>query len=70
MAVGGMGDALTGCIAALRAQGLDSEQAAVCGALLHGVAGDVAAGAGGERGLLPRDLIDALRALANPVAAA
>lgn len=66
MAVGGMGDALTGCIAALRAQGLDSEQAAVCGALLHGAAGDRAARDGGERGLLPTDLIAALRPLANP----
>ncbi|MCD9029967.1 NAD(P)H-hydrate dehydratase [Luteimonas sp. BDR2-5] len=66
MAVGGMGDALTGCIAALRAQGLDSEAAAVCGALLHGVAGDTAARDGGERGLLPSDLIAALRPLANP----
>ncbi len=66
MAVGGMGDALTGCIAALRGQGLDSETAAVCGALLHGVAGDVAAADGGERGLLPSDLIAQLRALANP----
>lgn len=66
MASGGMGDVLSGSIAALRAQGLDAEQAAACGALLHGVAGDVAATRGGERGLLPGDLIDALRACANP----
>lgn len=61
MAVGGMGDALTGIIAALRAQGLSATRAAVAGALLHAVAGDRAAAAGGQRGLLPSDLIAALR---------
>ncbi|UNK43528.1 NAD(P)H-hydrate dehydratase [Luteimonas sp. S4-F44] len=66
MATGGMGDALTGVIAALRAQGLDPESAAACGALLHAAAGDVAARSGGERGLLPVDLVAALRPLANP----
>ncbi|MEN5115759.1 NAD(P)H-hydrate dehydratase [Luteimonas sp. TWI662] len=66
MATGGMGDALTGVIAALRGQGLDPESAAACGALLHAAAGDVAARSGGERGLLPVDLIAALRPLANP----
>lgn len=64
MAVGGMGDLLTGCIAALRAQGFAPFEAACCGALLHAVAGDDAAIAG-ERGLLPSDLLDALRARAN-----
>jgi NAD(P)H-hydrate epimerase len=66
MAVGGMGDVLTGVIAALRAQGLDAFDAACCGALLHAVAGDVAATSGGQRGLLPSDLLGCLRALANP----
>ncbi|HEY4529568.1 MAG TPA: NAD(P)H-hydrate dehydratase [Luteimonas sp.] len=61
MAVGGMGDALTGIIAALRAQGLAAAAAAVGGTLLHAVAGDGAAAAGGARGLLPTDLIAALR---------
>ena len=70
MATGGMGDVLTGIIAALRAQGLDTEDAAVCGALLHAVAGDAAAARGGERGLLPGDVIDTLRACANPGASA
>jgi NAD(P)H-hydrate epimerase len=64
MAVGGMGDVLTGAIAALRAQGLDAFDAATAGALLHAVAGDVAA-RGGERGLLPRDLVARLRDVAN-----
>jgi len=66
MAVGGMGDVLTGVIAALRAQGLEAFDAACCGPLLHGAAGDVAARDGGERGLLPSDLLLPLRRLANP----
>src|SRR5690606_1308208 len=65
MAAGGMGDVLTGAIAALRAQGLDAFDAARCGALLHAHAGDLAARAG-ERGLLPSDLLACLRAAANP----
>jgi len=64
MAVGGMGDLLTGCIAALRAQGLAAFESACCGALLHAVAGDTAAQAG-ERGLLPSDLLDPMRTWAN-----
>ena len=66
MAVGGMGDLLTGVIGALRAQGLDPFDAACCGALLHSAAGDAAARGGGERGLLPSDLLPHLRMLANP----
>ena len=66
MAVGGMGDVLTGVIAALRAQGFDAFDAASFGALLHAAAGDVAARDGGERGLLPSDLFVALRRLVNP----
>ena len=66
MAVGGMGDLLTGVIGALRAQGLDPFDAACCGALLHSAAGDAAARDGGERGLLPSDLLPHLRLLANP----
>jgi len=65
MAVGGMGDLLTGCIAALRAQGFEAFEAACCGALLHAVAGDTAAVQTGERGLLPSDLLDGLRLWAN-----
>ena len=65
MAVGGMGDVLTGCIAALRAGGCDALAAATSGALLHAVAGDDAAAEGGERGLLPQDLFPALRRRAN-----
>lgn len=66
MAVGGMGDVLTGCVAALRAQGMQPFEAATAGALLHACAGDRAAAAGGERGLLPSDLFPHLREGANP----
>lgn len=67
MATGGMGDLLTGVIAALRAQGLPAFDAASCGALLHAHAGDLAA-RDGERGLLPSDLLPYLRRCANPAA--
>lgn len=65
MGVGGTGDVLTGVIAALRAQGLAIEAAAQVGVLVHALAGDRAAQAG-ERGMLPSDLIDQLRAVVNP----
>ncbi len=64
MAVAGMGDVLTGCIASLRAQGLPAFDAARFGALLHAAAEDVAA-LQGERGLLPSDLFVPLRTLVN-----
>ncbi|HYM85714.1 MAG TPA: NAD(P)H-hydrate dehydratase [Pseudoxanthomonas sp.] len=64
MAVGGMGDVLTGVVVALRASGLSAFDAASAGALLHSLAGDAAA-ADGERGLLPSDLFPYLRRLAN-----
>ena len=67
MAVGGMGDLLTGCIAALRAQGFPAHDAAVAGALLHAAGGDAATRDDGERGLLPSDLVPWLRRLANPM---
>jgi hydroxyethylthiazole kinase-like uncharacterized protein yjeF len=66
MAVGGMGDVLTGVIAGLLAQGLPLAESARLGVCVHARAGDVAA-EHGERGLLARDLIQVLRPLANPV---
>jgi len=64
MAGGGMGDVLTGVIAALLAQGLALGDAAALGAALHAAAGDLAA-ADGERGLLASDLFGPLRRLVN-----
>ena len=69
MASGGMGDVLTGVVAALVAQGLPLADAARTGTYLHARAGDLAA-AEGERGLLALDLMPALRRLANPAAVA
>jgi len=43
MAKGGSGDALTGLITGLLAQGLSPLKAALCGAYLHGLAGDFCA---------------------------
>jgi len=67
MATGGMGDLLTGVVAALRGQGMAAGDAALAGALLHAAAGDAAARGDGERGLLPSDLMPWLRRLANPM---
>lgn len=68
MASGGMGDLLTGIIAALLAQGCSAWQAACLGVGLHARAGDRAAQAG-ERGLLASDLLLPLRSLLNGAAA-
>lgn len=64
MAAPGMGDALTGVIAAFIAQGLPLAAAARAGVQTHARAGDRAAQAG-ERGLMVRDLIAELRAVIN-----
>jgi NAD(P)H-hydrate epimerase len=64
MASGGMGDALTGLIAGLLAQGLNLLDAAQLGVCLHASAGDKAAG-NTPRGLLASDLIDEIRGLVN-----
>ena len=64
MASGGMGDVLTGVVAALRAQRLSAWDAACFGTALHARAGDLAAGTA-PRGLVASDLFAALRELAN-----
>ncbi|MDR1263490.1 MAG: NAD(P)H-hydrate dehydratase [Oscillospiraceae bacterium] len=60
MAKGGMGDTLTGIIAALLAQGLSLYDAARVGAYMHGRAGSRAAAEHGERSALASDLSDYL----------
>ncbi|MCR5085052.1 MAG: NAD(P)H-hydrate dehydratase [Succinivibrionaceae bacterium] len=65
MATGGMGDLLTGVIAALLGQGLSLSQAAVCGACVHGRAGRICGDQDGVVGTLPLDLAPLLRRLAN-----
>jgi NAD(P)H-hydrate epimerase len=64
MASGGMGDLLTGIVAALMAQGCSAWEAACLGVGLHARAGDRAA-RDGERGLLATDLLGPLRLLLN-----
>ncbi|WP_397573954.1 NAD(P)H-hydrate dehydratase [Silanimonas sp.] len=63
MASAGMGDALTGLVAALRAQGLSPCDAAWVGALAHSAAADAL---GRGRGLLASDVIGAFGPLLNP----
>ncbi len=65
MASGGMGDVLTGVIAALRAQGLSGYDAARLGAMVHARAADAAAQQAGPRGLLATDLLSFLRTELN-----
>jgi hydroxyethylthiazole kinase-like uncharacterized protein yjeF len=65
MASAGMGDALSGIIAGLVAQGLLLSDAAKLGVWLHATAGDTAAAEKGERGLLASDLMPQLHHLVN-----
>lgn len=60
MAKGGMGDALTGIIGALLAQGLAPFDAARAGVFVHGRAGDLASEKLGERAMQTTDLIEHL----------
>jgi NAD(P)H-hydrate epimerase len=57
MATGGTGDALTGIITGLLAQGYSSLHASLLGVYLHGLAGDEAAKVTGEEALTAGDLI-------------
>jgi len=73
MASGGMGDVLTGLIAGLIAQGAHPTHAAVAGAYLHGIAGDIARDKVGEKALtagsvlktMP-DVFKAIEEMVNP----
>lgn len=62
MATGGMGDVLTGLIAALLAQGLAPFEAACLGVHIHGLAGDLCAERIGQVGFLAREVADAIPA--------
>jgi ADP-dependent NAD(P)H-hydrate dehydratase / NAD(P)H-hydrate epimerase len=64
MASGGNGDVLTGVIAALMAQGHSAFDSAVQGVVVHAHAGDRAA-LHGERGMLARDVLNAIRPVIN-----
>lgn len=58
MATGGSGDALTGIITALLAQGYKPEAAAVAGVFIHGTAGDIGAEIQGQYGLSGLDIAE------------
>ncbi|MCM1005614.1 MAG: NAD(P)H-hydrate dehydratase [Prevotella sp.] len=60
MATAGSGDVLTGVITSLTAQGYKPETAAVVGAYIHGLAGDMAAQEKGQLGMTASDIIDNL----------
>jgi len=57
LSTAGSGDILTGIVTALVAQGLSLQWGAVCGAYLHGLAGDLLADQAGERGHMAGDLL-------------
>ncbi|MCH8204966.1 MAG: NAD(P)H-hydrate dehydratase [Candidatus Hydrogenedentes bacterium] len=57
MATGGTGDILTGLLGGLMAQGMEGMDAALLAVYVHGLAGDLAAEAWTERGMVASDLI-------------
>ena len=63
MAVGGSGDVLAGILTGLLGQGMAPLKAAVCGAWLHGAAGDLCAAELGQYAMLPTDMLNALSRL-------
>lgn len=60
MASGGMGDVLTGVVAALLCQGYDPFIACCLGVFVHGYAADIVARDKGEIGLTATDLVESL----------
>lgn len=65
MASAGMGDVLSGTIAAMLLQMPNLFDAARLSAYLHGRAADIIAGQSGQRGMLASDLLTQLRSLVN-----
>jgi NAD(P)H-hydrate epimerase len=60
MATAGSGDVLTGMITGLLAQRYSSEQAAIFGVYLHGLAGDIAAKEFSQEAMIAADIIDSI----------
>lgn len=60
MATAGSGDVLTGIIAGLLTERYETMEAAALGVYIHGLAGEYAGKAYGERAVMASDLIDAL----------
>ena len=66
LAVPGSGDVLSGCIGAFLAMGLDAFDAAVLGANVHGLAGDLLSRLGTD-GVLASEIAHALRKVINEI---
>ncbi len=64
MATAGMGDILSGIIAAMIAQGVSVQNASIYGVLVHALAGDKAAELG-EKGMIATDLFKHFQAVLN-----
>jgi NAD(P)H-hydrate epimerase len=62
LATAGSGDVLAGALVGLLAQGLAPFDAAVCGAYLHALAGEIARGEIGDAGVIASDLVARLPA--------
>ncbi len=62
MATGGSGDVLTGLTAAVLGQHADAVEAAILAVYVHGIAGDLAAEALSQRGMIASDLLRFLSA--------
>ncbi len=60
MATAGSGDVLSGIIAGMISQGVDTQEAAEAGVYLHGLAGDMAAEQKTEPGMIASDIIEAI----------
>jgi NAD(P)H-hydrate repair Nnr-like enzyme with NAD(P)H-hydrate dehydratase domain len=60
MATAGSGDVLAGAIVGVRAQGLPPFEAALVGAYLHGLAGELARDSLGDAGVVAGDLMGML----------
>jgi hydroxyethylthiazole kinase-like uncharacterized protein yjeF len=66
MSSAGMGDVLTGMIAAFIAQGLTADNAMLLAVYLHGAAGDALAGQGIAIGMTAMEVMESARRLLNP----
>lgn len=60
MATAGSGDALTGILCGLLAQGYSEKEACILGVYLHGLAGDIAAKKLSQEAMIATDIIDCL----------